>query len=446
MKLPFTANLLKTAFALSLSFCLSSVATAQTGSNLLRSGYAFGSGSHGNQVARITTLVSRPGTSQDFNATGPGAWQLQANSSYTYDAKGRQTQRVYSDPATSQMMMREISVYDANGTEIEFRVEELVSGSWQIVDGYKSIISSNPQGLKTQTITQIWQTTTNSWQNDYREDFAYDANNLVSSVTNSTWNGTSWLPQDKMVLSNVGGTATAALIQEYMGGTWQDLFQVSNLTWRVPYEIPATYTMQMNDNGNWVNLEKYNALYDANGGHVAVYEEWEPITNAWQNTYRESEFYDNQQNYTGWKEESWDPASSTWAYEGEERVQITYAGLDITQRVFQDSWNASSTLQDYRKEVYANFQTINISGINEQPELAAKLFPNPTSGLLAIALPATKGNLTATLTDVTGKTCLIITFETGEVTTLNLETLPKGIYVLQLQNEAGTTVKRVVKQ
>ena len=450
MRSLFTATILKTAFVAGFTFLAGSQATAQFAKNSFRPGQALTAAfiNPGNQQAKVNALVSRPGNSQDFITTGPNTWQLESNSTYTYDTQGRLTMRQYADPVTNQNMAREITVYDANGNETEHRAEQFNGTSWDVVFGYRQLYTYNAQNLETEVIIQRWGGQALHWENEMREETTYNAGNQITTITNSRWEPStnSWEFIDRMQLNHTNGTATSLLIQEFDGAIWEDVMRAQNVVWQVLYEIPSSYETQYYDNGIWENAERYTAIYDVNGGYVGVYQEWDPFINTWQKAYRETETYDNNKNYTGWLEETWDFAINAWLYEGEEREVLTYNGIDITQRLFQDSWSSGSVLQDKRKEVYSNFQTFNISGVKEKAELAVNVYPKPTSGLLTIAFPEVSGGLTATLTDVTGKTCLHKTFKNSETTSLNIETLPKGIYLLQLQTEAGSTVKRIIKQ
>jgi hypothetical protein len=82
--------------------------------------------------------------------------------------------------------------------------------------------------------------------------------------------------------------------------------------------------------------------------------------------------------------------------------------------------------------------------LNRESEFS--LFPNPAREMLHISFPENKERFTASITDVTGKTLLTKTFKGRSTHHLNLEALPQGIYFLQLQTEAGSTIKRIVKQ
>ena len=450
MTVSFSSKLLKTALAFSFTVWAGTATFAQGSKNPLRTSQSFTSifSGAGTASAKVNALVSRPGNSQDFTATGPGSWQHIANSAYTYDNQGRLTQRLYTDPTTGQNQARILITYNAQGEEIEFKRDQWQGTNWETVDAYRSLITYNSVGKKQEIIFQNWNSNTNTWENESREQYTYDTNNLVADITNSEWDFGTWTFVERMVLNNTSGTAASLIIQEYTGGTWEDMLRAQNVTWHVLYDTPSAYILEYKDNGIWVNVERYNAIYDVNGGHVGVYEEWNPMTSTWDKMYRETETYDTNRNYTGWKDETWDPATTTWFIDGEEKELLTYSGIDITQRIFQDSWGSTTgTLQDREKEVYSNFQQFNVSGVkNALSELAVNVYPNPAQNQFTISMLTHKGNFTATLTDVTGKSWLTKNFKATEEKMVDIEMLPKGVYLLQLQTDAGSTVKRIVKQ
>lgn len=448
----FTSFLFNTALVAGIAGLTGGQALAQQNAPAVRASPLFVSAlsNPANAEAKVNAMVSRPGNSQDFVSTGAGTWQHQANSTYTYDNQGRLTMRLYADPITAVPMAREITVYDAYGNEIENRGEQFNGSTWDVIFGYKQLITYNPQNLKTEVIYQLWNSGMGQWENEMREQTVYNASNQALSVTNSDWESAtnSWIFMDRMNLSHVNGTATSLVMQEYNGNTWDDVMRAQHITWRLLYETPSAYELQLYDNGLWLNAEKYQATYDANGGHVGVYQEWDLMNNIWAKSSRETETLDVNKNFTGWLDETWDAAANAWVVDGEERQVLTYSGQDITERLFQDSWGSTTaTLTDREKEVYSNFQTFNVSGVKPAlPELDVNVYPNPASGLVHIALPARKGSLTASLLDVTGKELLHKTFRNEEESVLNIEALPKGIYLLNLQTETGAAVKRLIKQ
>jgi hypothetical protein len=73
-------------------------------------------------------------------------------------------------------------------------------------------------------------------------------------------------------------------------------------------------------------------------------------------------------------------------------------------------------------------------------------YPNPVTDVLTVTLnTATIKNATAQLTDAAGKTVLTQTVN-SQAFTINTTTLSKGIYVLQITNNAAVFIQKIVKQ
>jgi hypothetical protein len=65
--------------------------------------------------------------------------------------------------------------------------------------------------------------------------------------------------------------------------------------------------------------------------------------------------------------------------------------------------------------------------------------------LIIAGLDNISGSKSISLCDVTGALVKKLVFEQGQPASINTASLANGIYVLQLQTEAGTTNFRVVK-
>ncbi|HEX8549819.1 MAG TPA: T9SS type A sorting domain-containing protein [Cytophagaceae bacterium] len=73
-----------------------------------------------------------------------------------------------------------------------------------------------------------------------------------------------------------------------------------------------------------------------------------------------------------------------------------------------------------------------------------RLYPNPTAGQIVIHLDHSE-NTRLTFEDLTGITRLTIDAASGE-RMIDLSGLPKGVYVLKLQNSNGTIIKKIIYQ
>ena len=83
------------------------------------------------------------------------------------------------------------------------------------------------------------------------------------------------------------------------------------------------------------------------------------------------------------------------------------------------------------------------SNITAQPaELGIKIFPNPTTGIVRLDLPAGE-DYDVTVFSASGESLLSRRVATGE---LDLGSLPAGTYLLRLSGPRGAAIERIVKQ
>lgn len=102
----------------------------------------------------------------------------------------------------------------------------------------------------------------------------------------------------------------------------------------------------------------------------------------------------------------------------------------------------------YVNNVLTNTSTTHIgvcmgaTGISENSSSNTEVYPNPTNGLLNLKnLPP---NTLATLQDLTGKLLFRKRLFTNQAE-LDLQELPAGIYILNLESEAGKSVRKILK-
>lgn len=87
------------------------------------------------------------------------------------------------------------------------------------------------------------------------------------------------------------------------------------------------------------------------------------------------------------------------------------------------------------------FSPAAISSVTSLHSSEANVYPNPTSGNIHITTDIK--NYKVTLTDLMGKH---VNDYSNSATTINLSTLPTGVYLLTLSSDSQTTTQRIVKQ
>ncbi len=92
------------------------------------------------------------------------------------------------------------------------------------------------------------------------------------------------------------------------------------------------------------------------------------------------------------------------------------------------------------------FYTLNgdcdVLSVNENLLSQISVFPNPTSGILNLKMPASVEVISTTMFDILGKK-VNVAYSNG---TINTSSLSQGVYLLKVETSAGTLTQKVVKQ
>ena len=395
---------------------------------------------------KLAATTSKPGNSQDFIFQNNN-WVLDVHSAYTYNTAGQLTSRVKTNPVTGQNISREVFTYDAQGNQTEMLNQNWVSGAWVMASGTKSAYTFDSNNRITQKIDQSW--SNNTWTNQERKTYLYTANGELTEQTTYNWMNNAWNPLSKYVHTYTNGVITRISTQNVINNLWTDTYQEINIVWHNQAKMQyASLVSQIMDNGVWADFHKTTYTHDPNGGFVAIAEF--KSNGSWINGYRRFKIHDTRKNFIGEKMEMWDATAAAWILYAAERANLTYnATDDITEWVLESYSNNTNTYAGVYKEIYSNFQYFTITGKPEaDTPLKAEVYPNPATSFISIQLPESNTrNVTARLTDVTGKNIFSQKLTAAEpIHQINIEKLPVGLYLLQLQTESGFKTVKIIKE
>jgi uncharacterized protein (DUF433 family) len=84
-------------------------------------------------------------------------------------------------------------------------------------------------------------------------------------------------------------------------------------------------------------------------------------------------------------------------------------------------------------------------GVNENQQWVVNAYPNPVANKLTITLSKVEANGKVTISNIEGK--VVKSFMLNElVNTVDVSELPQGIYLLNLQSDAGSSIRKMVKE
>src|SRR5688572_441532 len=393
--------------------------------------------------AQSTITYSEPGNSSYYEYQG-NSWVHQYDIAYTYNSKGSLTQRIHTAPGTNQNLTKSVYTLDSLENPTSILNYNWQNNSWSPVGGTTYLRTYNTAGKVTELIEQRGNV-------NYRKDtFVYDLTGNLTQWTNQFWRNNSWQNNGRETYSNVNGIRTESIHEGCPpnGMAWVLLSKQIYAGWHKLNEQFTSMIRQTPDgNGNWINQTKTTVNPGPNGGYEEIIEKFNNGT--WTNADRFNRVHDSQKNLTEISAETY--RNNTWRLVWLDKQIFTYnSQFDILERMVQSQDSTSGGLHNNYKFTYSNFQYFTRllgTSENQKMPLALNIFPNPASDKIQIQLVESKPQaLTVSIKDVTGKTWQTTTFRASEAKQLNIEALPKGIYLLQLQTETGSTVKRIVKQ
>jgi hypothetical protein len=401
--------------------------------------------------AQNPNTFSVPGYSMNYNHNGTN-WVHQSNSTFTYNAQGKPIEELQQDPTTNQNKVRITYTYDTNGNNRTTYSYQWQNSAWMLAYGYRDSIVYTPANKIASIIERMYRPTT-GWENNMRIDFIYDINNNQLEQSWTNWDRTLavWQPFSKETRTyNTSGIITQKQYLNYLNGAWTILYTENNITWHVPNVIAATYSL---DDPRLNYPERVSITMGANGGTVKLTEYYFTPSSQWRNSTKETITYDNNGNLTRRYYETFNN-NGVWEITSDNQQILTYNNLfDITERVTRGANYGSLPGNGFppylNKYVYSNFQYFpRLLGTTKEnlTVLRATIYPNPTQDLITIQLPSNKAlKLTATISDISGKKWFSKPFNSGELLQINVETLPKGIYLIQLETEKGKTLQKIIK-
>lgn len=321
----------------------------------------------------------------------------------TYNASNRIIQSIYQNfnEQTNQLVNDERSIYAyTNGRLSSIESQEWINLSW--VNSYKIVVNYNTNNLPTTIFFYDWQNS--QWVNDELTIYDYNANNKVSATTDQEWTNSQWVNSRKTLYVY---NANNKLITE-RGAKW-DVF---NNVW------------------NETGANRTDYVLDATGNILSR---------------TESGNYDYKAEYT------YATASlmSNFVHPFKDKTGLDYAFSDfpyvnklLTERGFRlntmtNNFELSSrTTYNYNSAIVLNTASFDTA------KATISVYPNPAQDVLFIKNVNNIVIDKVTITDLSGKKILE---QNGNKTSINIESIAAGMYVLEVISGESKMVEKFVK-
>lgn len=358
------------------------------------------------------------------------------------------------------------------------KVLQLWNGSLWVNDEKKSF-TYNSINLCTQEIHYDWNAT--DWLNTFRYDYSYNNEFLKDTITSYQWSilNNNWFPLNKTIYTyDNNDNLTETLILIWDGSNWINS-QKSNQFFNSSNQYISGISYVWNNITNqWVNGAKDTVIYTSPNTSLSIYYTWFPANNTWKYNTKKINVYDvNTMLLEQFIYQVWNDQLSTWI--NQNKVQYGYDAQQNTVSVITYSWNnLFSQWINLSKEEYSfnseNYKSIEkiffwddmmndwkesfkkfywyeadpLASIEEISIAEGTIYPNPCSDVLYI----NTSNLSSEqchirLYNLNGQELLNEwkISNNPAVLSIQVSTLPQGVYILQLISDGKYMVKKVIK-
>ena len=326
------------------------------------------------------------------------------------------------------------NTYDGSGY-LTNQLDQLWDGSsssWNNNEQFS--YTNNGNGTVQQNIKQSWNPSSGTWMNSERLSYTHNGSNQVLTLTYENWSGGAWVNYVKSTNSYDGsGYLTNNVFQlwDSSSSSWKNSSQ-TNYTNNVNGTTQQLIQQSWLPTGAWSNSIRTIYTYNGSNQVLAMTTEfWSG--GAWINYLKSTNSYDASGYLTNNLVQLWDSSSSSW--ENSNQTNYTNNVNGTTQQLIQQSWLPTGAWSNSQR---ATFTYTNSTGIHESNEIPFHFFPNPTSGILNIALTSLSEYEVFNINGqrvAQGKT-------EGQIDITNL---PTGSYQIIITNDDGRSTQTIQK-
>lgn len=366
-----------------------------------------------------------------------GNWVNISRFLYTYNSAGKQIESISQNWVSNawQNNERKTFTYNANNKVLTDRNElwDVVSSTWILHgfqknytyniddnvilyeqgylnngvsgDSVKHTYTYDGTGKETILLREGWSSSNPVWTPIQKFETVYNADNLIDSVYNSTWNSG---------LSSFN----FAFLSTYSYNTSGQEIEFLNLGWSGSNWTPSSKKLKSYDFAG-------NQISDSSFYWLTASSSWRP-TSVFLSAFNSDGLAESYTNldYNGTLDDLVNSNRSLFSYNAEDY---------LTQMIFE-SWDLDNSLWNFNGRYVYFYDCDIILGFTDIANSIYNVFPNPTSNLITIS---SKKPSAAIITS--GNGTILANLELGSETTVDVSTYSPGIYFIRTSE--GQTLK-----
>lgn len=354
------------------------------------------------------------------------------------------------------LFLRDTYTRDNNGNVTVILEQNYSGGSY--TDQLRVTYTYNQEGMVlTETLEQE---TGGVLANLERYEYTRDSFGNYTVLLAQVWNETAWLNYSlQNITYNAAGNPLVMNLQQWVGTSWIDRSMVT-----YTYDDRGNntgYLRQVFIDNAWINNRKITSSFNAAGKPLSsVYELWNKGNSSWFFSFRSTYSYEVS-GYPGSRlDETMDTVTGLWNNYG--LIRYTYDAIGNSTDCIYQQWTNNQwrpglgylDLYSRGEEVYSVYGycqykatfTSYFNGIGEPAEVSSfSVNPNPAADHLRVVCSRELSfPVLMAVVDLQGREVLSFQIGTTE-TTVNIGSLPPGIYFLKTKYSADGHAVRFIK-
>jgi len=375
---------------------------------------------------------------------------------YTYNGSNQlveMTVQLY-DAANSQFVNQQKEVYtyaqtsDPKPNLVQIYQWDTANSLW--TDYQKSIITYNANFLSTDIVLQNKDIPNNTWVNNQHFMRTYDTNMRITEALIQSWQSNAWINSTKRAMSYAAMGSYEEIVTDYF--TWDD----TNSAWT----LNGKQKTDIDNNENILQKEGYyldtssnqlvgstKIVYSYTGNNIEVsFYSWDNQTQDWatDNSQKNIYTYDMSVPNTDlilpfiYTSAAISLTSNVYSYGS---VNLNFNDFKyklLTKEYFYRATAADPWVSTY-KQTYLYTDTT--TGIDEQPQINAKVYPNSFNHTINIEVEADSYSISIYSLD--GRQLYQKIHQANDQ--INLSFLTKGVYIYKLKTDKGFASGQIIK-
>ncbi len=309
-------------------------------------------------------------------------------------------------------------------------------GAW--LNMYRTTQTWRPDGQLEGSRIDQWNTTLQTWEPSELNEKTYDASDLETEHLNSAWTGADWEPVERTLSTyNVEGHLTGTTTQRWNNG-WHDRFRQQHTTDEVGNPIIMQFDSLVAD--VWTTYQMDYNTYDSEGRQTEMVM-WSDIPGVFTEYLRFLFNYDENGDLE--TRLTFVRLDAEWIPVGQ--TMFTPAGDELYNEIYQ--YNTGFT----DPPVWENYQRLRFDphDVNSitvtQAHVNTTIFPNPTTGLLSLALEGLTGRAEAMVLDAQGRQVgATLRLDGSDRHAIDLSGHTNGLYMVRIITESGGMITKPI--